>query len=466
MAKGVVLNGVYTENPPGGSPQAPGGKPKPRKEYTVLTTLGQYPDALYLSAKYELPENLRELLTAAKLKAQETEEGLVVLGAVKGLPGGPLYVKRHGRGKYQFILENADVYAEITTWKNLPTVQIQFKAHMLYEFGLSACEKLSYRLLRSFGAPKGTEPKVTRFDLCTDFQPSSGWRPPEMPDVVTRARSRYVNFKGSKINAVTLGERSGALQVQIYNKSNEILVSGKTWMYDVWRASGNYQEGVPVWRVEVRFFRLGLHQFDINTVRELLASIGDLALYSVGSDAPWVRVCEPETRHYSDNNNSGRREPAEWWLVVIGAMRSGLSSSGRKRRRPRLGSSFARAVKMAGAYMAKASAIARASGLAHHMTPGDAGQWVGQIVQDQLWSSGRTWADVINVKMSGLRLEYTDDRPMMADPVSFASYPMAAMTAETSRRRSEWVSRGLSGGAPGKLFCIEGVALKRGGAYA
>jgi hypothetical protein len=372
-----------------------------------MNIVGRNVDALYLSVKCDVPEKTHELLWAAKYELQQnSDDQKGELLELEGVPGGMFYIYRHGRGKYQYKIENKAVYIEITKWKNLPSFQIQFKAETLYEYTLTALELITDRIVKHF-CGENSEPKikVNRFDMAVDFQPEDkDWSPPPMDDFITRAQHRTVSYTGSEVNAMTFGERGNSVQVQIYNKSNELLSSGKTWMYEVWRASGNYRPGREVWRAEIRLWRVGLHQMGVDTIRDLREVLGDLVHMVVNPESgSWFRVGRPEDRHMKGQNSNERKAP-DWWVDIAEAFKKGLNVSGRKRKTQKPKHSFRKSLEMAGSYMAKTHALARDSGLQVPMTAAAFGKWCGEVYSDLLGGDNLSWPEKVNEKSRQIRL--------------------------------------------------------------
>jgi hypothetical protein len=354
-----------------------------------------------------VPEKTHELLWAAKYELQQnSDDQKGELLELEGVPGGMFYIYRHGRGKYQYKIENKAVYIEITKWKNLPSFQIQFKAETLYEYTLTALEQITDRIVKYF-CGENSEPKikVNRFDMAVDFQPEENdWSPPPMDDFITRAHIRNVAYAGSSVNAMTFGARGNSVQVQIYNKSNELLTSGKTWMYEVWRASGNYKPGKEVWRAEIRLWRVGLKQMSVDTIRDLREALGDIVgmLISPGVGS-WFRVGRPEDRHLK-GQDSNRRTAPDWWKEISDAFHEGFNVSGRKRKTQKPKHSFRKSLEMAGSYMAKTHALARDSGLQVPMTAAAFGKWCGEVYSDLLGGDNLSWPEKVNEKSLQIRL--------------------------------------------------------------
>lgn len=368
----------------------------------MLRILGRFVDALYVSLQFDLPRHVVRYLDALKESAKESGDDVYpVVDNIRGVPGGPWWIRPYGRGKSQYVLENAAFYVTFSTWANLPACQLQFKAATLYEYGEDEYSTIVESFIRFWIGPElSYQEKVSRVDLAVDLQ-DDDFQLPDMGDVITRARSRVVHYDRQSPTAITLGKYGQALQSQIYQKSEELLVSDKAWMREVWRASGEYREDLPVWRVELRFFREGLKGFELDGIDDVIGSLGDLARYAAGSGSgSWVRVADPETRDLEDTSARGS---SSWWLSISQALESTLRASGRKRKGYIPAASFRRAVELAGAHMARAAAIARVSGWQLGFTAEGFGKSVGQYYAELLEQKSQRWVDRVNIKMSEMR---------------------------------------------------------------
>lgn len=369
----------------------------------MLSPVGKYVDALYVSVSFDFPDHLKELLSAAKEAARGSGDELVhLMASPAGLPGGDWYIRPGGRGKYQYVLENGCYWLAFSTWANMPGLQLQFKAATLYEYEAHQYAVMVDDVVRHFlGSNALYEVRVSRCDLAVDFQ-MAGFKLPAMEDVQTRARHRAVHYRGSVANTLTLGRRNGGLQSQIYCKSEELLIGDKAWMFEVWRATGRYDESLPVWRAEVRFFREGLRSFEVRTVDDLMAALGDLVGYAVGTETgAWFRVLSGESR---DATNSTRRPASSWWAVLVDFFINGLIGTGRKRRGYDSNPSLDRCIKLAGSMMARAAALHRLGyDSKTALDPRRFAEWVGWQHEKRLIMGGKTWADQVNVKTAELR---------------------------------------------------------------
>ncbi len=328
--------------------------------------LSKYVDALRVSIQGRLKDEIIEALGAAKEEAlREFGDGRAGDFAVPGLPGGPLRISPTARNKYEFILRNGAVYLEVTSWANLPALIIQPMAYVFYQHDLGEVETMVDDIAAFFLEP-GFEILVSSFHLAVDFQ-GEGFELPDARDVVTRARKRKVEGDGPEPNTMTFGRRNGALQVQIYDKTEELKKSGKGWMRDVWREGGRYTEGLAAWRVEYRFSRKKLRELSINTIADLRVGMGDLvqAVVGDGGAGPWIRIASPDTRGHGQD----RRPAAPWWEDIKAASLDGIPATGLldepSQREPDLGHTET----MLFAYLEKWMALGGGEGLHPSETP-------------------------------------------------------------------------------------------------
>jgi hypothetical protein len=93
-----------------------------------------------------------------------------------------------------------------------------------------------------------SEPSISRVDLYADFvgdhdltaQPGFAW--------VKRCRKRDIHEDANRITGISFG-LGNELSARLYDKTTEILKSGKDYLKPLWTAKG-WQEGETVWRME------------------------------------------------------------------------------------------------------------------------------------------------------------------------------------------------------------------------
>lgn len=361
----------------------------------MTSTLGCHLDALYHSVYGEVNENAIVLLDAAKEEAKERDSRRRRMMEIPGVPGGEFYIQAFGRGKAQYILKNSAMYLEISIWSNMPTLHIQFAAITLYEYEIPALQTVVERLTAVFLSSVERE-KVSRVDLAVDFQEPE-FQMPALGDIKTRAVDGHLNTRRQHITAVTHGHRR-TMQVQIYRKSERLKADKKEWMREIWRATGRYDEELPVIRVELRFFRELLNNVrapggatGINSLLDLEGSLGDLVRYAVSS-APgaFYRICDPE--HQASQTHQSRRKASPWWSAVVECFHLLMSTQGRQRVRRSSQILYSSVSDRAFRGLARAAALARLAGF-HRAA--NAGQFARDLVRAHLDNEPSYWSELV-----------------------------------------------------------------------
>ncbi len=309
----------------------------------ALSVLGRYVDGLHVSVFGEPCSSVFEDLRSEKGLLRASPRGLREFRCISGVPGGPLMLTTEGGSRYQFVLRNGAVSRlEVTSRGHLPKVMIQFRANILHDHDLKEVDAVVERIAGFFLEP-GFEAKVSRFDLAVDFQ-AQGWEMPERKDIITRLEGRAHDEGPARLTGRTFGSKKGPLQVEIYDKTARIAKHPKEgWVRQEWAAREAYDEWLPVFRVEVRFFRNVLRQFKredavtgrltgVDSVSDLNSGVGDLVRHVLGdADANGARflVASPDTR----KRRSDRRRAAPWWEEIVRAFVENLPGTGRVRRR-------------------------------------------------------------------------------------------------------------------------------------
>lgn len=375
-------------------------------------------DSLYLSIHGELNEFAESIIPAAKQQAQDDDEDLFPLPEFPGIPGGRFFVSRKGASRdYPYVLQNARFRVNMTRrGGSRPVLTVQVKSDSLYEYNLEAIDVAIERLC---GALLATVDRVTvsRADIAVDFQ-QSGWRYPEMADCNTRARSRFVHYEGKNVTGMTFGRHQGTMQVQIYTKSETLKSDGKQWMKRVWAAGGNYDEDLPVYRVEVRFYREILRELrtpdgvSIGGVADLDASLRDLVSYAVSGRKPFFRVVDELYRLSGLHGaHSERQDDASWWETVKSAFARLDGSQARKRVADEVRYVYTAAVSRAAGALATAAAIARSQGWHPAFN-------VGAFARDSLTGffaeEASLWPEMVNQRLERLRTKVGPERVVAA----------------------------------------------------
>lgn len=363
-------------------------------------------DSLYLSIHGELSDFAETIIPAAKQQAQDDDDDFQMLPEIPGIPGGRFFVSRKGASRdYPYVVQNARFRINMTRrGGSRPTLTIQVKSDALYEYSLADLDVAVARIIGVLlsGATRQT---VSRADIAVDFQDPK-WEYPDMSDCNTRARSRMVHYEGKGITGMTFGRHQGAMQVQIYNKSETLKGDGKEWMETIWHASGNYDEQLPVQRVELRFYREILRELrnedgSICSISDLDSSLGDLAKYAVCGKKPFFRVVDCMYRLFGlSQGHSERQEDAPWWWTIKHAFSKLDGTQGRKRISDEVRYRYADAIGRAVAALSTAAAIGRAQGWTTAVNPG---QFAREAVKCYLAEEPDLWPSMVNRKTHDLR---------------------------------------------------------------
>lgn len=364
-------------------------------------------DSLYLSIHGELNQFADSIIPAAKEQAQLDDEDLYQLPDLSGIPGGPFYVSRKGASRdYPYVLQNARFRVNMTRrGGSRPTLTVQVKSDLLYEYDLPSVETAVHRLCQ-YLLEDAYRITVSRADIAVDFQDPS-WRFPDMQDCNTRARSRFVHYEGKHVTGMTFGRHQGSMQVQIYRKSETLVGDNKQWMREIWASSGNYDEELPVFRVEVRFYRELLRELkgpdgSLCTISDLYSSLGDLADYAVCGRKPFFRVVDELYRLTGlSQGHSERQEDAPWWSTLKHAFKRLSGSQGRKRINDELRYQYTKAVTRAAGALASAAAIARSQKWTRYTT--DPALFARDVFDSFFSDDSLLWSEMVNHRTHALR---------------------------------------------------------------
>jgi hypothetical protein len=167
------------------------------------------------------------------------------------------------RSRAKWVLTNDDISLRVRPPSMPFPVSVEFSAAGLAEHGRDALhERLERMLTKAMIHPGKERPRVSRIDWCYDVH-SPAFTDEMLPEIVRR----FVKPSAVKWDVRGAGEEDGQtlyigpgspLMLRVYDKGREIReASGKTWMLDLWEASGQWTRpprGEPirhVWRVEL-----------------------------------------------------------------------------------------------------------------------------------------------------------------------------------------------------------------------
>lgn len=228
------------------------------------------------------------------------------------IDGQKLLIQAYGSKGYSYhLLHEHYLLKVVSTVEKMPDLYFQVYAASLYELGHQLVWKKIAEMANSLGV--SMEPKISRIDLCVDFQ---GWKPTprRMKDFVTQARKRRLYLEVDEATGYQFGV-SGPVLARIYNKTEEIEVSKKQWMKEVWKQNPNCDESKEVWRLEFQFRIKALKQFGALTVEDTFERLHGIYEYGMG----WLSLRK---------SAEGRKErsPVDRnWRALMGAKFPGVS---------------------------------------------------------------------------------------------------------------------------------------------
>lgn len=200
-------------------------------------------------------------------------------------------VKSHGSGRFSYVLDDPCYRLSLASVgsKSLPMAYVQFKSAWLTHLGLQAAiTELGDIVSRLGEISEG--PNVSRADLYVDAVTGLEFESIRRNDWVTRART-IDDYGRSQASTGFVFGRGGDLSVRLYDKTIEILLSGKDYLKPLW-SRGGWNGKDSVHRLEAQCCSAFLRQFEISTVESLLANCGALWAYVTGE---WLKLVVPNS---------------------------------------------------------------------------------------------------------------------------------------------------------------------------
>ncbi|MGH6877410.1 MAG: hypothetical protein ACREHV_08545 [Rhizomicrobium sp.] len=237
-------------------------------------------------------------LTTAKQRAAEVQDDLEGIVPVQC---GPEMLDCHAtgaKGGFSFQLTCPDFIIMVGSPKRDWTISVRYLSAGLWAHGIDALRARVFACLADTTDQLTLDcVRVSRADWCFDFYAPSfdnrytdgDGRPLRALEGLVMHQRMKARIHGSAgmvddddyivrpgfFETVTIGSKSGC-QVQFYDKTREIdEMSGKTWLYDVWKAGLGFDpwgDDKPdkVWRLECRFAADFLKERNLRRPFELL----------------------------------------------------------------------------------------------------------------------------------------------------------------------------------------------------
>ncbi len=221
--------------------------------------LDSYQEAINLKVPPVLTEQFEQWQLAAKALDPRKGQAITVSLGGEDLQSWPCGSK----GGVRWVHEGPEF---MLFWRNPEhdwCLSVRYTSVGLWHYGLDALRERVYAMLHAAGCVISTTDKnrVSRADWAFDFYAprfASEMCHSIIPNIVMHS-SVTGNFffkGGGRGLTLTMGKTSSTLQIQIYEKTEEIKeASGKDWMIDLWLRNGWMPEDGEiknVWRLEVR----------------------------------------------------------------------------------------------------------------------------------------------------------------------------------------------------------------------
>lgn len=274
-------------------------------------------DSLYLSYPGTLNAGFQKLLDRLKQQAQSPDPDIRGLSQIE--LGGQLFeVSDKGARRFAYVLADPAFRIELARGeaRALPMAHVQVSSAALATYGVEMAVEMLTHALAEAGELAG-QPQVSRADIFVDAVTDHDLSELQDRQWVTRAHdiARYSD-QGQR-SGYLIG-RGGDLSLRLYDKTLEMLRSGKVHARHKWLARG-WNGETPVWRTEVQVRRTVLRQLGVVTVSDVVRDAGAVWLYALDE---WCRLCVPDA---TDKTRS-RWPMHPFWLALIQA--SGFDTSG------------------------------------------------------------------------------------------------------------------------------------------
>lgn len=243
-------------------------------------------DSLYLSYQGKLYPEIDDRLKALKKLAQSPEADQQSL-AQYPIDGHIFEVKDRGAALFPYVVNDGAFRIQLSRSKALPMAYVKISAGYLAHVGPEKAEAKVASLLAHFGGLSSFA-QVSRIDLFVDFV--------SFEDMESWDREAWVT-RAARINSYSVDGRfsgwaiglGGIMSARLYDKVLEIKTSGKTYLYELWKAAGRRDDD-PVWRLEFEIKRQTLGQFGLVFFADVLRHRNGLWDYAT---TKWLRLCIP-----------------------------------------------------------------------------------------------------------------------------------------------------------------------------
>lgn len=219
----------------------------------------------------------------------------------------PLLILPRGRRMYAYQLQHPAGIIYISTKEKAdgyPNVYVSMHSAALWHIGITPAINLIRDVLDDLGGVTDFI-QISRVDLAADMKVKPGLSVDFLrAHEVKRSRKSAQYLDADTLETFYAGGFGAPIRMRIYDKSKEIIHSGKLWFCDLWKINDKPED---IWRVEFQLRRDALKEFQINTLQDLRERVGGI----------WLNLTE---RWFSlrrdDDENTSRRSVHPWWLAV------------------------------------------------------------------------------------------------------------------------------------------------------
>lgn len=272
-------------------------------------------DTLVIGFSIERYVDVNEFEALTEAKSEAGERQFDKKGCGVEWFGTEFNMAASGAMGYEWVMRNADVTVciarEARGGSIIPEVYVTFGSVNIWTHGLDGAIMEFTSWLSRWAMI--LDNKISRADLCLDIA---------MPfpvidiknEIVSRARKKRRVDEPAKIEHHVECRRdtgyrfgSGDLVGRLYDKTNEIKVSQKEWMQEVWKAE-SWDGETPVVRYEFQCRRNFLKEMSVNSFEELKERLADIWRYCTHD---WLRVCDQGA-----NTNQSRWKSKDYWTLI------------------------------------------------------------------------------------------------------------------------------------------------------
>lgn len=289
--------------------QARAGTEPTNRVPAICKVLRKGIDSLYVSLPGNLSSDWAERLSLIKKEyAQSSDDAKQALACIS-LLDHQFTVGAAGTKLFPFVLSDDCYRIQLRSKKaeKLPLAYVQVRSTFLTQVGHVQTLSQLEQIIRAFGEVSGPA-TVSRIDLFVDFA-SPGFVPGQLNRSAWISRSREVStyWEGEYCTGWTVGA-GGLLSARLYDKTVEILKSGKDYLRQLWTEAGWDGES-PVYRLEFQIRGDVLRGFGYSDAQKVFTALGSLWRYCTHE---WLRLVVPN----EDDKTRSRWPLNPIWMAV------------------------------------------------------------------------------------------------------------------------------------------------------